>query len=251
MTETDVLADGEIQVLGRLPDSSNNALLCEVTDGRRTIRAVYKPTAGERPLWDFPDGTLTRREMAAAVLDKILGWALVPASAWRTDGPAGPGLLQEWVVGQVDLAVHPAGQTPTGWRTVLRADSDRGPIDVAHAVDRPVQRMILFDAVANNADRKGGHLLRTASGDLRGIDHGVTFNVHDKLRTVLWGLAGEPVPDALRTELAAVADRLDALRDWVTEIEVQRTRDRLRDLVDGGTYPTPGGNWPHLPWPLV
>lgn len=112
MIDETCLREAPMRVLGRLPDSSNNALLCSIDCGAEPVRVVYKPQAGERPLWDFPSGTLCRREKAAAVLDEVLGWGLVPATAWRSDGPAGPGIVQEWIDGDVDLGVFPRGRCP-------------------------------------------------------------------------------------------------------------------------------------------
>ena len=250
MTAQTLLRDAPLQVLGRLPDSSNNALLCSIATDDGPLRVVYKPQAGERPLWDFPSGSLCRREKAAAVLDEILGWGLVPATAWRDEGPAGPGVVQLWIEGAVDLGVFPPGEVPDGWVAVVDAETADGPVVVAHRDDDATLRLILFDAIANNADRKGGHLLRTDAG-VFGIDHGVTFHTDPKLRTVLWGLAGQPVPDRLLAEVRAGVDRFAALEEWLTVAEVEVTGQRARDLLDAGTFPLPGDQWPALPWPLI
>ena len=250
MTDETWLRESPMQVLGRLPDSSNNALLCSIAADTGPVRVVYKPQAGERPLWDFPSGTLCRREKAAAVLDDLLGWGLVPTTAWRDDGPAGPGIVQEWIDGDVDLAVFPPGRIPQGWVGVVDAETADGPVVVAHRSDEQTLHMVLFDAIANNADRKGGHLLRT-DDSLYGIDHGVTFNVEPKLRTVLWGLASASIPEGLLAQVAQVVDRLEALEEWLTVREVEQTRRRADRLVDAGTFPAPSGEWPALPWPLI
>ena len=160
------------------------------------FRDEFTGEAGEQPLWDFPPRTLSRREKAAAVLDQVLGFNLVPTTAWRESGPAGPGTVQLWIEGQIDLGVFPPESLPDGWVAVVDAETEDGPVVVAHRTDLATQRMIVFDVLANNADRKGGHLLRDASG-LYGIDHGVTFHEDPKLRTVLWGLRREPVPAEL------------------------------------------------------
>lgn len=246
MTDATILHSGHVQVLGRLPDSSNNALLCSIA-GRR---AVYKPQAGERPLWDFPAGTLSRREVAAAVLDGLLGWGLVPATTWREDGPAGPGVVQEWIDGDMDLGVFPPEGVAPGWLPVLDAETEDGPVVVAHRDDVATMRVIVFDALANNADRKGGHLLRTDAG-LFGIDHGVTFHVEPKLRTVLWGRAGQPIPEPLLHDVADVVGRLDPLARWLSDDEVAAVRDRAEALLGTRRFPTPNREWPSLPWPLI
>lgn len=247
---TQALPDGPLQVLGRLPDSSNNALLCSIATSSGPVRVVYKPQAGERPLWDFPHGTLSRREMAAAVLDDVLGFGLVPATAWREEGPAGPGVIQKWVEGTVDLGVFAPGDLPAGWVAVVEAETDEGPVLVAHRDDEPTMQMMVFDVLANNADRKGGHLLRSQQR-LFGIDHGVTFHEESKLRTVLWGKAGEAIPAELLDAVANSVGELDRLQQWLSAAEVSATRHRARTLLARGRFPVPGGQWPALPWPLI
>lgn len=245
------LPGGALQVLGRLPDSSNNALLCSAAGETGTQRVVYKPVAGEQPLWDFPHGTLTRREKAAAVLDELLGWHLVPQTEWIDEGPAGPGILQAWVEADIDLGIFPQGEVPPGWIAVVEADTRTGPVDVAQRDDDATRRMIVFDILANNADRKGGHLLRNEQG-LFGIDHGVTFHVEPKLRTVLWGLMGDAVPEPILADVrAALPDMAAALQQWLDPEEVSQTQARARDLLDTAVFPEPTGQWPALPWPLI
>lgn len=247
MIDEAALRDGHLQVLGRLPDSSNNALLCSLP-GDPPMRVVYKPQAGEQPLWDFPSGTLSRREKAAAVLDEALGFGLVPPTAWRADGPAGPGMVQLWVEGELDLGLFPPGEIPQGWVGVVDAETRDGPVVVSHRTDLATARMVVFDAIANNADRKGGHLLRTPEG-LFGIDHGVTFHEEPKLRTVLWGFIGTSIPDEI---LAAVeAADLDQLREWLAADEVAATKQRAESLLQARVFPAPTGSWPALPWPLI
>ncbi len=250
MTAERVLQEGPLQVLGRLPDSSNNALLCSIATEQGPLRVVYKPQAGEQPLWDFPTGTLSRREKAAAVLDEILGFGLVPSTAWREVGPAGPGTVQEWVDGQIDLGIFAPGEVPTGWVEVVEAETNDGPVIVCHRDDEATLRLVVFDVIANNADRKGGHLLRTQDR-LQAIDHGVTFHEEPKLRTVLWGLAGQPVPEPLLEGMGAVLNDFGALSDWLTTAEVRQARRRAQVLLDEATFPVPGGQWPALPWPLI
>ncbi len=246
----ELLLSGKLQVLGRLPDSSNNALLCSVADESAPVRVVYKPQAGERPLWDFPPGTLSRREKAAAVLDELLGWGLVPDTAWREDGPAGPGIVQRWVEGTIDLGAFEPGRIPEGWVPVVEAETEEGPVIVSHRDDSQTLRMIAFDAIANNADRKGGHLLRATAG-LFGIDHGVTFHEEPKLRTVLWGKAADAIPADILHAVEEAVGSFEALGQWLTRSEVAATRRRARDLVDAGRFPVPAGQWPALPWPLI
>lgn len=250
MIDEATLASAPLTVLGRLPDSSNNALLCSVSADADPVRVVYKPQAGEQPLWDFPPRTLSRREKAAAVLDELLGFGQVPLTAWREQGPAGSGTVQLWVQGDVDLAAFAPDAVPDGWVGVVDAETQDGPVVVAHRTDLATARMIVFDAIANNADRKGGHLLRSDSG-LFGIDHGVTFHDEPKLRTVLWGLMGAAIPPELLQAVSAALPLLDRLDQWLTRSEVQATVERAENLLQEGVFPAPKGTWPALPWPLI
>lgn len=262
----EALRDGDLRPEGLLPDASNTTVRCEVdlADGT-TITCVYKPLRGERPLWDFPDGTLGRREVATAVLADLVGWPLVPPTVWRADGPLGPGMCQLWVDADdsrmrayVDVfAVDdlPDGDLPDGWRAIIEGRDGHGRhVVVGHRDDDTLQRFALLDAVANNADRKGGHLLADAAGRVWGIDHGVTFNAEDKLRTILWGWAGEPIPDAHAPALArareVVADPPAEVAVALDADERRALRDRVGRLLTDGTFPLPSEDWPALPWPL-
>jgi uncharacterized repeat protein (TIGR03843 family) len=261
LSEPDLLAllgEAELTVEGRLSGASNATLRCRADVDDRVLHVVVKPVAGERPLWDFPQWTLTRRELAAYELSTALGWHLVPPTVWREDGPGGPGMCQLWIDedparGQVDV-VKPRA-VPPGWRTVLEAEDGSGrPVLLVHADDPALQRLAVLDLLLNNADRKGGHVLTDASGRLWGIDHGVTFAVEDKLRTVLWGWIGEPVP----TEVVADVDRLhdllsttfDPVDRWLAQDEREALRDRVRRLLDQPVLPEPAGRWPAIPWPV-
>lgn len=267
----EILSRGELEVVGRLVDASNATLLASVTLDGVTGRCVYKPVAGERPLWDFPSRTLARREVAAYVLSAGAGFDVVPVTVLR-EGPFGTGSVQWWVdEGEVDddgdplpgepgaglVDVVPPEQLPTGWRRVLDAEGmDGRPVVLAHADDPALRRMTLFDTVANNADRKGGHVVRDAAGGVFGVDHGLTFNVDDKLRTVLWGWAGERIPAADRELVAVLAADLEgdgpvraALADLLADDEVERTAHRARALATSGRYPRPTFGRPPIPWP--
>ncbi len=252
------LARAPLQVEGRLHGASNATLRCQVETAGGLLDCVYKPVAGERPLWDFPDQTITRRELAAYELAQAAGWDIVPPTAWREDGPAGAGMCQLWVDDDpsacpVDV-VRPRA-VPAGWIAVLEAEDGAGrPVVLVHADDPRLQRIAVFDVLANNADRKGGHLLADAAGDLWAIDHGVSFACDDKLRTVLWGWAGQEVPAPLLAEVAALADRLGAAYDpvdrWLADDEQEALRERVHDLLRSGCFPTPSGHWPAVPWPI-
>ena len=227
----DLLATGEIDVQGRMIDASNATLYCAVSGNGIEAACVYKPVAGERPLWDFPDGTLAAREVAAFAVSAATGWDLVPPTVLR-DGPYGPGMVQLWI------------------------DTDEN-VDLGELArsDHPdLARMAVLDAVINNADRKGGHLLPTEQGHVFGIDHGVCFSVDDKLRTLLWQWRGDPLPDAARETLEELRADLDnalgaALRTLLDRREVRATTRRVDRLLREGTYPLPSGDWPAVPWP--
>ncbi|QFX84847.1 SCO1664 family protein [Streptomyces sp. SYP-A7193] len=258
----ELLALGELTVRGRIRDASNAALYCTVTHEGHEAACVYKPVAGERPLWDFPDGTLAQREVAAYEVSEATGWGLVPPTVLR-DGPYGEGMVQLWIETVPDtelLALVDEEQPAPGWKGIALAEVGEGRTALlVHADDERLRRLAVLDAVINNADRKGGHLLPAAGERLYGIDHGVTFNAENKLRTLLWGWAGDPltaealaVLDALKEALkdggGALATRLAAL---ITPAELDATRARVDDLLASGKHPEPNGEWPAIPWPPV
>ncbi|WP_372464004.1 SCO1664 family protein [Streptomyces pinistramenti] len=259
------LADGELTVRGQIQEASNAVLYCTVTHEGRTAACVYKPVAGERPLWDFPDGTLAQREVAAYEISRATGWDLVPTTVLR-DGPYGTGMVQEWIEAPGDddeipelLALVEGEEPGPGWKAVGFAETGRGrPALLVHADDRRLRRLAVLDAVINNGDRKGGHLLPGAGGRVFAIDHGVTFNSEDKLRTLLWGWAGEPLTDealaALRTLGEALEDGrplVTRLAELLTEAEIGALRARVAGLLADGRHPEPSGQWPPIPWPPV
>jgi uncharacterized repeat protein (TIGR03843 family) len=253
----ELLQRGELTVAGRLVDASNATLYCDLVADGVQAHCVYKPVAGERPLWDFPEGTLAGREVAAYLLSQALGWAVVPPTVLR-QGPFGPGMCQLWVdtddrVSLVDVMAPDA--VPPGWLEVLDAlGADGEPVVLAHADDERLRRMAVLDVVLNNADRKGGHVLPGPDGVVRGVDHGVCFHTEPKLRTVLWGWAGGDLSTAERRALddlgCALEDALGAaLGEHLTRTEVRAARTRVDRLLRDGHLPFPGGGWPAIPWP--
>ncbi|HEX2300797.1 MAG TPA: SCO1664 family protein, partial [Pseudonocardiaceae bacterium] len=199
-----LLHDGRIEVASRIVDASNATLFCTVHCEGVSAAAVYKPIRGERPLWDFPDGTLAGREVASWLLSEATGWSLVPPTVLRP-GPLGPGMVQLWVNTEherdlVDVVAPDA--VPSGWRRVLRAHDRFGdPALLVHADTDGLRRLAVLDVLLNNADRKGGHVLAGLDGGVYGVDHGLCLHHEDKLRTVLWGWLGEPLPDEVVTAL--------------------------------------------------
>jgi Phosphatidylinositol 3- and 4-kinase len=235
-----LLATAELEVVGRLAHSSNGTFLVrgafEAETGRGELLAVYKPAAGERPLWDFPPDSLYRREVAAYELSRRLGWDLVPATIVREDGPLGPGSLQAFV--EHDPEEH--------YFTLLERHR------------ATFRRLAFFDLLANNADRKSGHCLLAADGTVQAIDHGLTFHAEPKLRTVIWDFAGERLPAAERRAAADLAGDLAepgselcrALGPLLRQDELEALTERAETLSRQGRFPQPRGNW-SFPWPLV
>jgi uncharacterized repeat protein (TIGR03843 family) len=244
-----VVPAADWHVRGLISTASNVTLQVEFADQV----FVYKPIAGERPLWDFPDGSLARREIAASVVSGLLGWAIVPETALG-EGPYGPGMVQRWVEWEDHpVALLPDATVPTGWLSVARGRDDAGRVVIlAHEDSDDLRRVALFDVIVNNADRKGGHLLRVADG-IRGIDHGVCFHREAKLRTVVWGFADQPVPDGLLADLRTLQERLardaDLLADQLTPGERAALARRLTALLDSERFPAPEGRGPTFPWP--
>ncbi|GAA2261807.1 phosphatidylinositol kinase [Streptomyces ruber] len=264
-TTAELLAKGELTVRGRIREASNAALYCTVVQGEREAACIYKPVAGERPLWDFPDGTLAGREVAAYEVSEATGWGLVPPTVLR-DGPYGEGMCQLWIEPDPEpgpddglLALVDGEEPGEGWKAIGFAEVGEGRTALlVHADDERLRRLAVLDAVINNADRKGGHLLPAAGGRLYGIDHGVTFNTENKLRTLLWGWAGEPltaeatgVLATLREGLADGGPLAATLSELITGAELDATRARVDALLASGRHPEPGGEWPAIPWPPV
>ncbi|KRB73903.1 phosphatidylinositol kinase [Nocardioides sp. Root190] len=240
-------------IKGRIMPASNATFLAEV-DG---LEVVYKPVAGERPLWDFPDGTLADREVAAYLVSEVMGWDIVPRT-WWDEGPHGPGMVQHWKEIDPDqdaVDLVRAGTTPQGWLSVFEGRDDRDrPVTLVHEDSAALRRMAVFDIVVNNADRKGGHVLAMADGHRHGVDHGIAFHHDPKLRTVLWGWAGSALePDevaAVETVLAALRGDLgDQLGLHIAQHELTALERRTERLLAAGHLPNPEGSWPPIPWP--
>ena len=224
-----LLSKGLLVVTGRLVDASNATLFASLTYEDRSMNAIYKPIAGERPLWDFPDGALAHREYAAFLVSEYLGLNLVPLTILR-DGPYGEGMVQEWI--DIDETV------------------DLGSFFSTNNAD--LRAMAFFDAIINNTDRKIGHLLPTASGELFGCDHGVTFHEENKLRTVLWQWAGDSLADSELTLLNKLATGLDSDLDltlYLKQSEILAIKKRISRLEADAKMPAPNPNWPSVPWP--
>jgi hypothetical protein len=233
--ELEILANGEIQVLGEFLWGSNYTFLVRVVEGQTQLKAVYKPVRGEQPLWDFPPASLAARETAAYVVCEAVGWGFVPPTILRQSAPAGPGSVQLFV--DVDPQRH----------YFTFSDQEKQLL-------RPVA---LFDILINNADRKGGHVLLDADGHIWLIDHGLSFHHEPKLRTVIWDFARQSIPENLLADLQAFHTRLDsdapmlaALAELLSQSEIEALRARTDLLLRERRFPAPGPGRPY-PWPLV
>lgn len=254
MTSREADRTGELSLIGRIRTASNATFLAQL--GEDVV--VYKPVAGERPLWDFPDGTLADREVAAFEVSEALGWDIVPPTRWQ-DGPHGPGMVQRWRQPAEDsdaVLLVPVDELPEqGWCHVLDGlDENERPVSLLHEDSAAVRRIAVFDVLVNNADRKGAHLLPMADGHRYGVDHGLTFHTEHKLRTILWGWSGRPLTAQEAAGVTALLDacagdlgqRLAALLD---EAEVEAFRARCAALLAAGVLPAPRPDGPAIPWP--
>ena len=224
------LTEGVLEVTGRLVDASNATLYASCTFEGVSIPVIYKPVAGERPLWDFPDGNLAQREYAAYFISELGKFNVVPPTVLR-DGPFGVGMVQKWI--DIDESIDLA--------EFYRTDN------------KELRRMALFDAVTNNTDRKIGHLLPTSAQKVFGCDHGVTFHQEDKLRTVLWQWASIPFSreeiELLEALEIAIKNSHSELSTLLTEAEISALLARVNRLLTEGEFPVPSDEWPAVPWP--
>jgi uncharacterized repeat protein (TIGR03843 family) len=230
-----ILETGEIEILGQVTWGSNYTFLAEIRADAGQIPAIYKPERGERPLWDFPQGSLSDRELAAYMISQALDWALVPPTIMRKDAPAGPGSLQFFV--EADPEIH--------YFTLNEAQKQR------------LRTTALFDLIINNADRKSGHILIDESDHLWLIDHGVCFHEEYKLRTVIWDFVGEDIPpellldlESLKANLTSGSDLFADLSACLSESEIRALIDRTSNILADPVFPPPGPGRPY-PWPLV
>lgn len=229
-TSSETLSIGDIKVIGRLIDASNATLMGEIVSPNSSIKVIYKPIAGEKPLWDFQDGNLAFREYCAFLVSDLAGFNIVPATILR-DGPFGLGMVQQWI--EIDRTVD--------------------VLEFGQSEDRQLRKLALFDSIINNTDRKYGHLLIDSDKKLFGCDHGVSFHSQNKLRTVIWQFAGQK----FTTEEMALLERTrevdfnGVFENYLTDIEISAFLDRINALIASGTFPFPSDEWPAIPWPPV
>jgi hypothetical protein len=228
-----VLGTGELEVLGLLPNASNHTFLARAKNADEDVLAVYKPRRGEAPLWDFPEGTLCAREVAAYVVSRALGWPNVPATVLR-DGPYGVGSVQRFVP-------H---------------DPEEHYFTLAERFPEEFRRVAAFDMVVNNADRKSGHCLLGEDGRIFLVDHGVCFSDEPKLRTVIWDFIGDPVEEGTRADVRRLAGEIrggqvrDELANLLAPAELAALAERADSVAAAIRFPEPGPDRP-FPWPPI
>jgi uncharacterized repeat protein (TIGR03843 family) len=223
--DDNLFLNGELEIIGRLVDASNASLLCKLPG---EVKVIYKPIAGERPLWDFPDGNLASREVAAYYISEVGDFKVVPKTVLR-EGPFGIGAIQQWV------------------ETSEEADV----IEIAQSQDSQIRKLALFDIVINNADRKFGHILITPEQNIFGCDHGVSLHEENKLRTVIWQFAEQNLSEQEIAQLEGLLVAMDrkVLSNYLTESEIEAIFTRIRSLIEMGRFSSPNPNWPAVPWP--
>ena len=224
-TDDRIFETGELEIIGRLVDASNASLLCKLPN---ELKVIYKPIAGERPLWDFPDGNLASREVAAFYISEVGEFDVVPKTVLR-DGPFGIGAIQQWI------------------ETSEAADV----IAMAQSEDPQIRNLALFDIVINNADRKFGHILITPDGQIFGCDHGVSLHEENKLRTVIWQFAEQKLTSEEIAKLKDLISKIDLnhLAKFLSAEEIAAFLQRVQGLIEDGRFSSPNPNWPAVPWP--
>jgi uncharacterized repeat protein (TIGR03843 family) len=224
-TDDRIFETGELEIIGRLVDASNASLLCKLPN---ELKVIYKPIAGERPLWDFPDGNLASREVAAFYISEVGEFDVVPKTVLR-EGPFGIGAIQQWI------------------ETSEAADV----IGMAQSEDPQIRNLALFDIVINNADRKFGHILITPDGQIFGCDHGVSLHEENKLRTVIWQFAEQKLTSEEIAKLKDLISKIDLnhLAKFLSAEEIAAFLQRVQGLIEDGRFSSPNPNWPAVPWP--
>ena len=224
-TDDRIFETGELEIIGRLVDASNASLLCKLPN---ELKVIYKPIAGERPLWDFPDGNLASREVAAFYISEVGEFDVVPKTVLR-EGPFGIGAIQQWI------------ETSEAADVIAMAQSD----------DPQIRNLALFDIVINNADRKFGHILITPDGQIFGCDHGVSLHEENKLRTVIWQFAEQKLTLEEIAKLKDLISKIDLnhLAKFLSAEEIAAFLQRVQGLIEDGRFSSPNPNWPAVPWP--
>jgi uncharacterized repeat protein (TIGR03843 family) len=257
MENLDLLLNGEIEIEGLIPDSSNGALKVLVSNSKQSVEAIIKPEVSIRPLWDFPDLDLNNREYATYLLDRELNLNYVPDTVMRNVEGIGKSLIQEWVTESDNdlIIVKSPEDIPEEYLKVLQGyDELNKLITLAHKNNRDLRNLCLFDLVINNADRKGGHLLMDSANKMWAIDHGVSWHFESKIRTVLWGWIDETFNDQ---DIALLNNAKKVIQTWkeeefiyLSKEEIEQAIKRVEGLLKENAFPQPGDQWPAVPWPI-
>jgi len=257
MDKLDLLLNGEIEIEGLIPDSSNGALKVLVSNSKQSVEAIIKPEVSIRPLWDFPDLDLNNREYATYLLDRELNLNYVPDTVMRNVEGIGKSLIQEWVTESDNdlIIVKSPEDIPEEYLKVLQGyDELNKLITLAHKNNRDLRNLCLFDLVINNADRKGGHLLMDSANKMWAIDHGVSWHFESKIRTVLWGWIDETFNDQ---DIALLNNAKKVIQTWkdeefiyLSKEEIEQAIKRVEGLLKENAFPQPGNQWPAVPWPI-
>ena len=257
MDNLDLLLNGEIEIEGLIPDSSNGALKVLVSNSKQSVEAIIKPEVSIRPLWDFPDLDLNNREYATYLLDRELNLNYVPDTVMRNVEGIGKSLIQEWVTESDNdlIIVKSPEDIPEEYLKVLQGyDELNKLITLAHKNNRDLRNLCLFDLVINNADRKGGHLLIDSANKMWAIDHGVSWHFESKIRTVLWGWIDETFNEQ---DIALLNNAKKVIQTWkneefiyLSEEEIEQAIKRVDGLLKENAFPQPGDQWPAVPWPI-
>ncbi len=251
------LLNSEFSVIGQITSASNVALLLATTSTQNSFKAIYKPKSGIRELWDFPNNDLVEREYASYLLSKQSGLNLVPATVIREISDFGEGMVQKWVddseVKSVGIFKHDL--VPAEYLTVLEANDGQANLVKVAVEDSPwLDSLTIFDAVINNSDRKGSHILTDPAGVNWAIDHGVTWHLENKLRTVLWAKAGEELSASALLTVgkieSALSQSAELLSKYLSKAEIEQAANRLSQIAATGMFPLPQGDWPAIPWPV-
>jgi uncharacterized repeat protein (TIGR03843 family) len=252
-----ILQNGEIHIEGLIPDSSNGALQVSIKSDNIILKAIIKPEATIRPLWDFPERDLNNREYATYLLSSELGLDFVPPTVLREIEGIGPTLIQKWIeeIENDSIIVKNPKDIPKEYLKVLEGyDELNKLICLAHADSVFLRNLAIFDLVINNADRKGGHIIKDTTNNFWAIDHGVSWHEEEKIRTILWGWIGNELSNY---DLLIIEKSNKILHRWLaedfeylTQFELKAAINRCEKLMSNKVFPQPSKEWPAVPWPI-
>jgi uncharacterized repeat protein (TIGR03843 family) len=255
-TEQELL-NSDFSVIGQITSASNVALLLENTSDKNGFKAIYKPKSGIRELWDFPKNDLVEREYASYLLSRESELNLIPPTVIREISDFGEGMVQKWIEDSKikSVGIFKYDEVPVEFLTVLEANDGQANLVKVAVADSPwLDSLTIFDAIINNSDRKGSHILTDPSGENWAIDHGVTWHLDNKLRTVLWAKAGESLSASAILTMQKIekglSESTNLLSNYLSQDEIEQAANRLKQIATTGLFPLPQGDWPAIPWPV-